>query len=284
METDLNYSRIEKAIRFLTENFKKQPSLEEVAEHIHASPFHFQRIFSDWAGISPKKFLQYLTVEELKKELQHTSSLTDAAGKVGLSAQSRVYDLFVTIESVTPNEFKTKGKGIEIEYGFHDSPFGECFIANTERGICSMSFSHQERSKTISELESHWENASVKQNQKSTEQFSRQIFSSQASEQKFNLLVKGTNFQLKVWEALLKIPFGGLATYAHIAKRIDNNKAMRAVGSAVGANPVAFLIPCHRVIRSEGLIGNYHWGSERKSAIIGWERSKKNILAGKTEE
>ncbi|MBC7863966.1 MAG: methylated-DNA--[protein]-cysteine S-methyltransferase [Bacteroidia bacterium] len=274
MHNSINYTRIEKAIRYLTENFKKQPSLEEVAEHIHVSPFHFQRMFSDWAGISPKKFLQYLTIEELKKELQQTNSLISAADKVGLSAQSRVYDLFVNIESVTPNEFKTKGKGIEIEYGFHDSPFGECFIANTERGICSMSFSHQEREKTISELESHWENASIKKNQTSTEQFSKQIFSPENSDHKFNLLVKGTNFQLKVWKALLKIPFGGVSTYAHIAGRIGNNKAMRAVGSAVGANPVAFLIPCHRVIRSEGLIGNYHWGSARKSAIIGWEMAK----------
>ncbi len=270
---ETNYKRVEEAIKFLTENFKQQPSLYDVAEHSNVSPFHFQKIFSEWAGISPKKFLQYLTVEELKKEIAKTSNLNEAAERVGLSAQSRVYDLFVNIEAVTPQEFKTKGEGITIEYGIHATPFGECLIAATDRGICSISFVEENPDGLLKELQSHWENARITKNPNSTKIFAEQIFSAEKKE-KLNLLVKGTPFQLKVWEALLKIPFGGLTSYQTIANAIESPGAMRAVGSAVGANPVAYLIPCHRVIRQEALIGQYRWGTIRKKAIIGWEKAK----------
>ena len=276
MSNNINYERVEEAIKFLTENFKQQPSLYDVADNSKVSPFHFQKIFTEWAGISPKKFLQYLTVEELKKELKKTSNLNEAAEKVGLSAQSRVYDLFVNIEAVTPHEFKTKGQGIEIIYGVHPTPFGECFIAGTSRGICSLNFIENNEDELLTALRSHWKNASIKKDQKETSCFAENIFDS-GSKKPIDLLVKGTAFQIKVWEALLKIPFGSVTSYQSIANTIGNTKAMRAVGTAIGSNPIAYLIPCHRVIRQEAIIGQYRWGSLRKKALIGWERAKTEI-------
>ena len=275
MTNDVNYSRVEDAIRYLSANFRQQPSLEEIAEHVHLSPFHFQRIFTEWAGISPKKFLQYLTLSALKEELQQSSNLIESAEKVGLSAQSRVYDLFVNIESVTPQEYKTMGSGITIEYGFHSSPFGEYFVANTERGICSLSFIDDNKDEQLSALSEKWKNARLLHHQKNTHALAENIFSVGEPRQPIHVLLKGTKFQLKVWEALLKIPFGSVSSYRGIASVIGQNNAMRAVGSAIGSNPLAFLIPCHRVIRSEGIIGDYHWGSARKAAIIGWEKSQR---------
>jgi AraC family transcriptional regulator, regulatory protein of adaptative response / methylated-DNA-[protein]-cysteine methyltransferase len=273
---DINYSRVEEAIKFLTDNFKQQPSLYDVADHANVSPFHFQKIFTEWAGISPKKFLQYLTVEELKKEIKRSENLSEAAERVGLSAQSRVYDLFVNIESVTPNEFKTKGEGIEIEYGVHTTPFGKCLIASTPRGICSMNFLENNLDALLSHLRSHWENATIKKNNAATRSIAENIFSTDKKE-KIKLLVKGTPFQIKVWEALLKIPFGSIASYQHIANSLGNPNASRAVGTAIGSNPVAYLIPCHRVIRQEAIIGQYRWGSLRKTALIGWEKAKSDL-------
>ncbi|MFL5810781.1 MAG: bifunctional helix-turn-helix domain-containing protein/methylated-DNA--[protein]-cysteine S-methyltransferase, partial [Flavisolibacter sp.] len=255
--------------------FREQPSLDEVASKVHLSPFHFQKIFTDWAGISPKKFLQFLTVEELKKELQSSNNIADAAYSVGLSAQSRVYDLFVNIEAVTPQEYKTQGKGINIEYGFHETPFGTSFIAQTEKGICAMSFVDDNEDLVLNEFTSEWLNASIKKNQHSTGAIIEQIFEESPERKELKLLLKGTKFQLKVWEALLKIPFGSVSSYQNIATSIGQLGAIRAVGSAVGANPVAFIIPCHRVIRSQGMIGQYHWGTRRKTAMIGWERAKR---------
>jgi AraC family transcriptional regulator of adaptative response/methylated-DNA-[protein]-cysteine methyltransferase len=275
MISSTNYIRIEKAIHYMAQNYKIQPSLSDLAKHVNISEFHFQRIFTEWAGISPKKFLQFLTVEELKKELTKSKNLIEAASSVGLSAQSRVYDLFVNIEAVTPNEYKTKGKGISIEYGIHNSPFGNCIIAITERGICSISFIPNNPDTSIEELKKEWENASIRNNQKRTKEFAEIIFNT-SKRRNLKLLVKGTKFQIKVWEALLKIPFGSITNYQVIANNIQNPGAVRAVGSAIGNNPVAYVIPCHRVIRREGLIGQYHWGADRKAAIIGWE---KTILA-----
>ncbi|HWY37274.1 MAG TPA: methylated-DNA--[protein]-cysteine S-methyltransferase, partial [Bacteroidia bacterium] len=248
--------------------------LYDVAEHANVSPFHFQRIFTEWAGISPKKFLQYLTVGELKKELDKTHNLAEAAESVGLSAQSRVYDLFVNMEAVTPQEFKTKGQDINIEYGIHNTPFGECLIAVTGRGICSLNFIENNADKLLNELQLHWENASITKNQHTTKNFADNIFNGDKKEQ-IKLLVKGTPFQVKVWEALLKIPFGSVTSYQTIANSIGSAGAMRAVGSAVGSNPIAYIIPCHRVIRQEAIIGQYRWGTLRKKALIGWERAKK---------
>jgi O-6-methylguanine DNA methyltransferase len=278
MSENINYSRVAEAIRYLSLHYKQQPSLEDVAAHIHLSSFHFQKIFTEWAGISPKKFLQYLTVEELKKELRNTNNLVQAAEKVGLSAQSRVYDLFVHIEAVTPQEYKTRGNGIEIEYGFHKTPFGECFIANTKKGICALSFVDTEKASALVEFSDHWENARLSKNQSATKNIVEKLFYEPLHKHQFNLLLKGTQFQVKVWEALLKTPFGSVTTYQNIASVIGHSSASRAVGSAVGNNPIAFLIPCHRVIRSEGLIGQYHWGATRKSAIIGWEKAKLKLI------
>jgi AraC family transcriptional regulator of adaptative response/methylated-DNA-[protein]-cysteine methyltransferase len=276
MAQDSNYNKIEEAIKFLAGNFKHQPSLEEIAGHVNISSYHFQRIFSERVGISPKKFLQYLTVKELKKELKKTQNIIEAAEKVGLSAQSRVYDLFVNIEAVTPNEFKTKGKGIEIQYGIHETPFGNCLIGVTERGICLINFILGNEDRSINELHTKWQNAFITPNSKSTKKYAEMIFDV-SSRRDIKLLVRGTKFQIKVWEALLKIPFGTVASYQTIANIIHNPKAVRAVGTAIGNNPIAFIIPCHRVIRSEGLIGQYSWESIRKSAIIGWEKSQLEV-------
>jgi AraC family transcriptional regulator, regulatory protein of adaptative response / methylated-DNA-[protein]-cysteine methyltransferase len=275
MKTDLiNYKRIEKAIKFLHENVKNQPSLEETAEQVHMSPFHFQKTFTEWAGVSPKKFVQYLTIEELKKELESTRTIAHAADHAGLSAQSRVYDLFVNIESVTPQEYKNKGAGIEIEYGTGATPFGSCFIASTQRGICYMSFNEND-DLSLEELKMQWPNAALNKNEKSISLLAESIFKLNKNQTKLNLFLKGTKFQLKVWEALLKIPFGKVSSYSLLAHYVKQANAQRAVGSAVAANPIAFLIPCHRVIRNEGIIGNYHWGVERKAAMLGWEKSKR---------
>ncbi|WP_221392177.1 methylated-DNA--[protein]-cysteine S-methyltransferase [Dyadobacter sp. NIV53] len=268
-----NYDKIAKAIEFITTNAKQQPSLFEVAEEVSISQFHFQRLFSEWAGVSPKKFLQYITADYLKQKIKDSTNLAELAESAGLSSQSRVYDLFTGIEAVTPHEFKSDGKGLKINYGFHQSPFGECFIAVTERGICAMAFVDEEsRDDQLIKLAKKWHFASIKQNQQITENFINRIFQPHLSTLgKLPLLVQGTNFQLKVWEALLSIPQGSVTTYQQIAESIGNPKAVRAVGTAVGDNPIAYLIPCHRVIRKEGILGEYHWGRTRKKALVGWE-------------
>jgi len=275
-ENHINYQRIEQAIRYLEQNFHRQPELDEVAEKVHLSPFHFQRIFTEWAGISPKRFLQYLTVGYLKDKLQQTRNLSEAADAAGLSSQSRVYDLFTTLEAVTPQEYKARGTGIRIEYGFHPTRFGTCLIGITERGICWLSFIAPDQEPRI-ELESmkhYWHNSIFHENPALTNEFVQQVFQHNLASPKLHILVKGTNFQVKVWEALLRIPAGSVTTYQDIAVKIDNPKALQAVGSAVGANPIAYLIPCHRVIRKDGVLGEYRWTPARKKSIIGWEMSQ----------
>lgn len=280
-ETNINYLRIEQAIKYLEDNFQRQPELDEVAEKVHLSAFHFQRIFTDWAGISPKRFLQHLTVDFLKGKLQESRNIVEAAESAGLSSQSRVYDLFTTLEAVTPQEYKLKGSGIHIEYGFHETPFGSCLIGVTERGICWMSFVGTEESPKIEmeKMKEHWHNSVFHQDQQMTHSFIQKIFGTlsgmdSSSEDKLHLFVKGTNFQIKVWEALLRLPMGSVTTYQNIAERIQNPKAMQAVGSAVGSNHIAYLIPCHRVIRKDGILGEYRWSATRKKSIIGWEMAK----------
>ncbi len=276
-ETHINYQRIQEAIQYLEENFKRQPELDEVAEKVHLSPFHFQRIFTEWAGVSPKRFLQFLTVDYLKEKLNQTKNLVEAAEDAGLSSQSRVYDLFTTLEGVTPQEYKQHGSGIRIEYGFHETPFGLCLIGITERGICWLTFpSSGDPAEEVEAMNEHWHNARLYLNQESTLVFIEKIFNTtgRKSPGKLNVFVKGTNFQLKVWEALLKIPMGVVTTYQGIAETIEHPKATQAVGSAVGANHIAYLIPCHRVIRKDGILGPYRWSSTRKKSIIGWEQAK----------
>ena len=301
IEQNINYLRIEQAIQYLEKNFQRQPELDEVAENVHLSPFHFQRIFTDWAGISPKRFLQYLTVDFLKEKLQQSKNLVEAAEYAGLSSQSRVYDLFTTLEAVTPQEYKQKGSGIRIEYGMHETPFGLCLIGVTERGICWLSFisTDEDPIYELEKMKEHWHNSVFHQDQNLTESFIHKIFPSPGlpsadiplpgergrpakptawGESKLHVFVKGTNFQIKVWEALLKIPMGGVTTYQDVAENIQNPKAMQAVGSAVGSNHIAYLIPCHRVIRKDGILGEYRWNSTRKKSIIGWEMAKASEL------
>jgi AraC family transcriptional regulator of adaptative response/methylated-DNA-[protein]-cysteine methyltransferase len=276
MEPNINYQRIEQAIQYLEQNFRRQPELEEVAEKVHLSPFHFQRIFTEWAGISPKRFLQYLTVDYLKERLQQSRNLVEAAEDAGLSSQSRVYDLFTTLEAVTPQEYKLKGSGIRIEYGVHDTPFGRCLIGVTERGISWLSFiqSDEDPRHELEKMKLHWHNSVFHESRELTEAMVDRIFSASKGNTKLHVLVKGTNFQVKVWEALLRIPMGNVLTYQDIAKTIQSPQAMQAVGSAVGANHIAYLIPCHRVIRKDGILGEYRWSSTRKKGIIGWEMAK----------
>jgi AraC family transcriptional regulator of adaptative response/methylated-DNA-[protein]-cysteine methyltransferase len=273
------YQQIARAIDYLYMNFRNQPSLEEVAAQVNMSAFHFQRMFTEWAGISPKRFLQFLTTDYLKHRITGFDNLLDAADAAGLSSQSRVYDLFVNLEAVTPQEYKDKGNGILIEYGFHNTPFGECIVGVTGRGICHLSFLQQEnRSVAIEELESAWGKAQVRENSRSTELMAQAIFHRKpGSQEKLSVLVKGTNFQVKVWNALLEVPYGTVSTYQSLARHIEEPNALQAVGSAIGANPIAYLIPCHRIIKKNLIIGEYHWGTERKKAMLGWEMSKTAI-------
>jgi len=276
MEPNINYQRIEQAILYLEENFRRQPELEEVAEKVHLSPFHFQRIFTEWAGISPKRFLQYLTVDYLKERLEQSRNLVEAAEDAGLSSQSRVYDLFTTLEAMTPQEYKLKGSGIRMEYGIHETPFGRCLIGVTERGISWLSFiqSDEDPRHELEKMKLHWHNSVFHENRELTEAMVERIFGMSKEGAKLHVLVKGTNFQVKVWEALLRIPMGSVMTYQDIARTIQSPQAMQAVGSAVGSNHIAYLIPCHRVIRKDGILGEYRWSSARKKGIIGWEMAR----------
>jgi AraC family transcriptional regulator of adaptative response/methylated-DNA-[protein]-cysteine methyltransferase len=269
-----DYARIEKAILFLEENYHRQPELREVAESVHLSEFHFQRLFRRWAGISPKRFIQFLTLEHAKKLLGGSHSVLDATYDAGLSSPGRLHDLFVNLEAMTPGEFKAHGAGLRIAHGFHPTPFGECLLAVTDRGICGLGFvGAPGHTDTLRDVQARWPAARWEQNSKLTEPYIRRIFSArrQNGNRPVTLLVRGTNFQIKVWEALLRIPMGSVVAYEALASSVCSSRAARAVGAAVGQNPIAFLIPCHRVIRKAGGIGGYHWGTARKKAILAWE-------------
>lgn len=269
-----DYERIEKAIVYIKENFKEQPDLDAVARQVHLSPFHFQRLFKDWAGVSPKKFLQYISVEYAKDLLKQDLTLSDVSFETGLSGTGRLHDLFIGIEGMTPGEFKNGGEALKINYSFAETAFGDIIIASTPKGICQLAFVKDERA-GIGNLQYFFPNASLFQKTDIVQQDALRFFTGDWSDlQKVKLHLKGTAFQLKVWQSLLKIPFGNISTYASIAANVKSPGASRAVGSAIGSNPVAFLIPCHRVIRSSGIIGEYHWGSQRKTAILGWEAAK----------
>jgi len=270
----LDYLRIEKAISFLQSNYTRQPDLQEVARSVHLSEYHFQRLFTRWAGISPKRFLQYLTLEHAKRALKESRSVLDATFDAGLSSPGRLHDLFITIEAMTPGEFKQSGKGLTIHYGFHPTLFGECLLAVTGRGICGLSFIPEgKQAQVLKELRDRWTGAMLREAPGTTQPFIDRLFSRPVKKRRkpLQLLLKGTNFQIRVWEALLRIPEGKVVSYEDLARAIGNAGASRAIGNAVGKNPVAYIIPCHRVIRRVGIIGNYHWGPERKKALLGWE-------------
>jgi AraC family transcriptional regulator of adaptative response/methylated-DNA-[protein]-cysteine methyltransferase len=271
----INYIRIAEAIEYIRENFKNQPNLDDVAAKVHLSPFHFQRLFTEWAGVSPKKFLQYISVEHAKHILKEKeATLFDAAYETGLSGTGRLHDLFIKIEGMTPGEFKNGGENLSINYSYAESPFGNIIVASTPKGICYMAFSENE-DQSFSDLKSHFPNAAIKQKLDLIQQNALYIFTHDWDKlHQVKLHLKGTDFQLKVWETLLKIPMGELSTYGKIAEKINKPRASRAVGTAIGSNPVAFLIPCHRVIQSSGNFGGYMWGNTRKTAIIGWEAAQ----------
>jgi AraC family transcriptional regulator of adaptative response/methylated-DNA-[protein]-cysteine methyltransferase len=273
-QASIDYKRIEKAIQFLAENFHSQPSLKEIAGNIHVSEFHFQRLFTRWVGISPKRFLQFLTKEHAKTLLEKSINLLDVTYESGLASPGRLHDLFVTCEAVTPGQYKTRGAGLEIAYGYHATPFGECMLAKTDRGICGLSFVQiGGRQPVFADLKNRWANAKLVENPQVTQSLVRQIFSPSQTKNAapLHLILNGTNFQIKVWEALIKIPMGAVVSYESVAAHIGMPKAARAVGNAVGSNPVSFIIPCHRVIRKTAEFGNYGGGVARKLAILGWE-------------
>jgi len=268
----IDYQRIEQAIQFIENNFQRQPELKEIAEAVNLSEFHFDRMFSKWAGTSPQRFMRFLSKEYAKKVLNETKDLLDTTVEMGFSSSSRLHDLFVTYEAMTPGEYKRKGQGLTIQYGTHHTPFGTAFIATTSRGILELTFlSDDEFIDELIRLNNEFTNAEFVENQKGTLVFIHQIFAEKSDRNALKMLLRGTNFQIKVWEALLKIPSGRMACYEDIAKLIDKPTAQRAVGSAIGANHIAYLIPCHRVIQKVGTTGNYRWGEYRKKAILGWE-------------
>lgn len=273
----INYNRIAKAIDYINHNFKSQPNLNEIADNVHISPAHFQRLFTEWAGTSPKKFLQFISVEHAKKMLkEQQATLFDTTFEMGLSSTSRLHDLFINIEGMTPAEYKHGGKNLNINYSFAESPFGNLIVASTPKGICHMAFEEDEE-KALQNLKDKFPNASFQRKLDLTQQNALFIFQNDWSNLgKIKLHLKGTHFQLKVWESLLKIPMGKLTSYGSLAEHIGKPNASRAIGTAIGNNPVAYLIPCHRVIQSTGNFGGYKWGNTRKTAIIGWEGVKTN--------
>jgi AraC family transcriptional regulator, regulatory protein of adaptative response / methylated-DNA-[protein]-cysteine methyltransferase len=285
-----DYQRIAMAISFMRQNYLSQPDLATIATQVHLSEYHFQRLFTKWAGISPKRFLQYLTIEYAKSKIAETKNLLNLYVDVGLSSAGRLHDLFVNLKAISPGEYKNSGTGLQIRYGIHDTPFGKCLIATTSRGICNLHFldgisEHNPEQNPEEILRLEWMQAEIIPDQQATQEISKSIFNQNilSSEKPLALLVKGTNFQIQVWRALLQVPFGTMTTYQNLAESIGRPTAARAVGNAVGKNPIAYLIPCHRVIRESGELGGYHWGIERKTAILGWEASRKNHTKNHTE-
>ncbi|MCF5847678.1 methylated-DNA--[protein]-cysteine S-methyltransferase [Aeromonas veronii] len=271
-----DYARIADAIRFIASQVERQPTLDEIAAHVHLSPFHFQRLFSRWAGVTPKRYLQVLTLERAKALLQESRPLLEVADTLGLSSGSRLYDHFVQLEAVTPGEYKLRGAGLVIDHGVHDTPFGQVFVALTPRGVCNFSFLDEKAPEApLANLARNWPEAELREAPSRTQGVIHTMFDgSKTPDRPISLHVSGTNFQICVWRALLQIPPAKVVSYAQVANAIGNPKAARAVGLAVGANPVALMIPCHRVIQQNGKLGGYHWGETRKQAIHAWEAAR----------
>ena len=271
-----DYYRIADALSFIKNNMQQQPSLEDVAKAVYVSPYHLQRMFTDWAGVSPKKFLHYLSVGYAKKILKRNgASVYDAAYETGLSGTGRLHDLFVNIEGMTPGEYKNGGKNLTIKYSFGECQFGNYLVASTDAGICNLLFFKDSSNETLEEMKRLWPNATIIKEETVYHHAIKEFFGNKILDTaQIKLHLKGTPFQLKIWEALLKIPEGNLQSYSNIADSINKPSAQRAVGTAIGSNPVGFIIPCHRVIKSVGGIGEYRWGTERKMAIIGWEAAR----------
>ncbi len=281
MEQSQDYARIESAIRYLDDHFQEQPGLNELAEVAGLSPYHFQRVFQRWAGISPKRFLQFLTVDYARGLLERSMPVLDTAYEAGLSGPSRLHDLFVATEAVTPGDVRRKGADLEIRWGVHDSPFGDCLIGITARGLCWLSFGPAEDVDgddwTQDHLARRWPNATLIEDRAATAPYAARIFGACENgdgDEPLKLHLRGTNFQIRVWEALLRVPPGAVISYEDIARRIGEPTAARAAAGAVAKNPIAFVVPCHRVIRKTGPFHSYAWGVPRKQAIIGWEQAR----------
>jgi AraC family transcriptional regulator of adaptative response/methylated-DNA-[protein]-cysteine methyltransferase len=269
-----DYQTIEKAIGFICDHFPEQPQLEKIAQEVHLSPFHFQRLFKKWAGVSPKKFLQFMSLTHAKKLLRQNGSILDVSLETGLSGPRRLHDLFMNIEAMTPGEYKQECVGLTIRYQTAETPFGKMVVASMEKGICHLEFINQE-SQALPQIKRHFSRAKILQKKDEWQMRALSVFGKPGEDLKqIQLHIKGTPFQLKVWQALLQIPLGSLASYGQIAQNIHNRNACRAVGTAVGENPIAYLIPCHRVIQSTGIFGNYGGGKIKKVAMIGWEAAR----------
>lgn len=274
-----DYLLIKQAIQYLEKHAKSQPELSEIASAAGLSEYHFQRTFSRWAGISPKRFTQFLTKESAKDLLAKSENLLETTYGVGLSSLGRLHDLFVTTEAITPGQYKSGGAGVTIRYGMHDTPFGKALIGVTERGICHLGFVDSREGDAIDKLVSSWPQASMVEDHIQTAELIKPIFDlSLRSKEPLHVHLRGTNFQLKVWEALLRIPPGAVSSYQGLAKQAGHPEASRAVGTALGHNPIAVLIPCHRVIRKSGKFGNYRYGTTRKKAILGWEAANRQAI------
>ena len=275
-----DYDHVREAIAFLTRHWIEQPSLEQLAEHLGLSPAHCQRLFKRWCGLSPKEFVQAITVDHARALLNGSASVLEAAYEVGLSGAGRLHDLFVSHEAMTPGEFKVRGEGLQISYGFHDSPFGDALVMATERGVAGLAFVDEEKGQTradaLADMTRRWPRATYVEAPWKTATHARQIFEPEAwkREQPVRLVLIGSDFDVRVWETLLKIPMGRAVSYADIARHLGQPNASRAVGSAVGRNPISFVVPCHRVLRGDGNLGGYHWGLTRKRALIGWESGR----------
>ena len=272
---DTDYGKVEKAIYYIEEHAERQPGLEEISAHVGFSPYHFQRVFKKWTGVSPKRFLQFLTIENAKQLLDQSASVLETSYDVGLSGPGRLHDLFVSVEAVTPGQFKSGGSGVIFEYGFHPTPFGRAMIVMAQGGLTDLTFVDEEgESKAVHELEKKWPAADITENCGATGKIARRIFGGlerSAEGSPIKLWLRGTNFQVKVWQALLKIPEGAIVSYSDVARSVGRPKAVRAAANAVGSNPIAWLIPCHRVLRSSGAIGGYGGGIARKKIMLARE-------------
>ena len=275
-----DFARIAKAIRYIDAHYREQPSLTTIARHAALSEFHFNRLFRRWAGLTPKQYLAFVTGRHARSEIESQSSVLDAAYAVGLSGPSRLHDLIVTLDAVTPGELKSLGRGITVHYGFTETPFGEALLAATPRGLTHLAFVDSgERENAVEELRVRWRNADLVRDDAQAQAFANQIWGeNDKGARKLRLHVAGTNFQLKVWQALLDSGPQSRTTYSALAKAIGEEGSARAIGNAVGANPVGWLIPCHTVLRRDGALGGYHWGEDRKRAILAWDSLKNETL------
>lgn len=278
-EAASDYATVRAAMEIMGERWREQPSVETIAERLGVSTRHLARLFERWAGIGPKTFLQALTLDAAQKLLADSASVLDTTYEVGLSGPSRLHDLFVSHHAVPPGVFRARGRGLTISYGFHPSVFGEALIMATPHGLAGLAFADAEkggRPAALADMTRRWPEADYVEDEAATRAYAERVFdpSRWSPEQPLRVVFIGTDFQIRVWQSLLKIPFGGAATYAGVATRIGAPKAVRAVGAAIGANPISFVVPCHRVIGTGGALTGYHWGLARKRAILGWESAR----------